>query len=76
MTDLSENEAAAIWVIAGEKSAYGGPNGAMGFGGRLNHTAIYRLRGDGFPDAITRNGTIPIKGSLRRCSDRTRCLRG
>ena len=45
---LEQRELAAIWVIAGEKSAYGGPNGAMGFGGRLNHTAIYRLRGDGF----------------------------
>ena len=45
---LEQRELAAIWVIAGEKSAYGGPSAATGFGGRLNHTAIYRLGGDGF----------------------------
>ena len=42
---LEQRDLAAIWVIAGEKSAYGGPDGAMGFGGRLNHTAIYPPRG-------------------------------
>ena len=45
---LDQRDFAPIWVIAGEKSAYGGPSAAMGFGGRLNHTAIYRLEGDGF----------------------------
>ena len=45
---LEQRDLAAIWVIAGEKSAYGGPSAGMGFGGRLNHTAIYRLAGDGF----------------------------
>ena len=45
---LEQRDLAVIWVIAGEKSAYGGPSAAMGFGGRLNHTAIYRLGGDGF----------------------------
>ena len=45
---LEERDLAAIWVIAGEKSAYGGPSAGRGFGGRLKHTAIYRLEDDGF----------------------------
>ena len=45
---LEQRDLVPIWVVAGEKSAYGGPNTAMGFGGRLNHTAIYRLEGDSF----------------------------
>ena len=45
---LEQRDLAAIWVIAGEKSAYGGPSAGRGFGGRLNHTAIYRLKDDGF----------------------------
>ena len=45
---LDRKDLSAIWVIAGEKSAYGGGEMASGFGGRLRHTAIYRLDGDVF----------------------------
>ena len=45
---LDRQDLSAIWVIAGEKSAYGGSDLGSGFGGRLRHTAIYRLDGDGF----------------------------
>lgn len=34
----------AIWVIAGEKSVYGGADPAMGWGGTLAHTFVYRIR--------------------------------
>ena len=44
---LDRQDLSAIWVIAGEKSAYGGKL-ESGFGGRLRHTAIYCLDGDGF----------------------------
>ena len=40
---LDQLDLAAIWVIAGQKGAYGGRGAAMGFGGCLNHTALYRL---------------------------------
>ena len=45
---LDRQNLSAIWVIAGEKSAYDGRLGGMGFGGRLLHTTIYHLDGDGF----------------------------
>ena len=61
---LEQRELAAIWVIAGEKSAYGGPNGAMGFGGRLTHTAIYRLRGDGFSRSYHQESNDPAQEQL------------
>ena len=38
----------AVWVVAGEKSVYGGADPGLGFGGRLLHTAIYTLGSDGF----------------------------
>lgn len=45
---LEREGLAAVWVIAGEKNAYGGSDPGMGFGGRLLHTAIYTLGSDGF----------------------------
>ena len=65
---LEQREFAAIWVIAGEKSAYGGPNGAMGFGGRLTHTAIYRLRGDGFSRSYHQESNDPAQEQLETIS--------
>jgi hypothetical protein len=38
---LGRRRLSPIWVIAGEKSIYGGHEGGTGFGGRLRHTAIY-----------------------------------
>lgn len=43
---LEREDLSAIWVIAGEKGAYGGSD--HGFGGRMLHTAIYQLDGEGF----------------------------
>jgi hypothetical protein len=37
-----------VWVIAGEKSAYGGRHAGDGFGGRLLHTGVYSLSQGGF----------------------------
>lgn len=45
---LDRQDLSAIWVIAGEKNAYGGSEITYGFGGRLRHTAIYCLDGDRF----------------------------
>jgi hypothetical protein len=45
---LGREGLAAVWVIAGEKNAYGGSDPGMVFGGRLLHTAIYSLDADGF----------------------------
>ena len=61
---LEQRELAAIWVIAGEKSAYGGPSAAMGFGGRLNHTAIYRLGDDGFSQCYHEEWNEPDQEQL------------
>ena len=61
---LEQRGLAAIWVIAGEKSAYGGSNGAMGFGGRRIHTAIYRLTGDGFSRCYHEEWNDPDKEQL------------
>ena len=38
----------AIWVIAGEKNAYGESDRPAGFVGHLRHTGIYCLDGDDF----------------------------
>lgn len=40
---LKREGLSAIWVIAGEKGAYGGRDARHGFGGRMLHTGIYRL---------------------------------
>lgn len=40
---LKRDGLSAIWVIAGEKSAYGGRDPRQGFGGSVLHTGIYRL---------------------------------
>lgn len=37
----------AIWVIAGEKSAYGGSSNHGGWGGSLAHTYLYRMKKGG-----------------------------
>ena len=61
---LEQRDLAAIWVIAGEKSAYGGPDGAMGFGGRLNHSAVYRIGDDGFSRCYHQEWNAPDQEQL------------
>lgn len=38
---LEERGLAALWIIAGEKGAYGGPDPGRGFGGRYEHTTLF-----------------------------------
>ena len=45
---LKQQGLAAVWVIAGEKGAYGGTSGIPAFGGRLLHTAVHYHSGSGF----------------------------
>lgn len=42
---LQREKLAAVWIIAGEKSVYGGRDIGGGFGGRLTHTTIYWFDG-------------------------------
>jgi hypothetical protein len=44
---LEENELEAVWVIAGEKSVFGGRALHQGWGGNMIHTSIYRLKKNG-----------------------------
>ena len=56
----------AIWIVAGEKNAYGGSEVGSGFGGRLRHTAIYRLDGDGFARSLYRDRLHPTSYQLEK----------
>jgi len=61
---LEREELSAAWIIAGEKSAYGGRDPGMGFGGRMLHTAIYRLSSDGFERHFHSDLELPSKDQL------------
>ena len=63
---LGKQGLSAIWVIAGEKSAYGGGQMGSGFGGRLRHTAIYRLDGDDFTRCLYTEPIHPTAGQLQK----------
>ena len=61
---LGREDLSAIWVVAGEKSAYGGRDAGLGFGGRQLHTAIYQLDGDGFTRHFHKDWAHPSKRQL------------
>lgn len=61
---LDREDLSAIWVIAGEKNAYGGRDAGTGFGGRLEHTAIYQLSSDGFSRQFHKNWAQPSESQL------------
>ena len=61
---LEREELSAAWIIGGEKSAYGGRDPGMGFGGRMLHTAIYRLSSDGFERHFHSDLELPSKDQL------------
>ena len=61
---LDQLDLAAIWVIAGQKGVYGGRGAPMGFGGCLNHTALYRLEGDGFSRSFYKKWDLPHRDQL------------
>ena len=62
---LEREGLSAIWIIAGEKSVYGGRDPGMGFGGRVLHTAIYRLKGGTFISQFHSQREAPTKEQLR-----------
>ena len=62
---LDRQDLSAIWVIAGEKSAYGGRDLGSGFGGRLRHTAIYHLDGDDFTRILHTDRIRPTADQLK-----------
>jgi len=48
-SEMLEREGlAAIWVISGEKSVYGGRRSMHGFGGRVTHTGVFAWDGLSF----------------------------
>ena len=61
---LDQKDLSAIWVIGGEKNAYGGRYSSSGFGGRLLHTAIYHLDGDGFTRHLYTDQVLPSESNL------------
>ncbi len=61
---LDQQHLSAIWVIAGEKNALGGSDAGRGFGGRLLHTAIYHLDGDGFARHLHTGRVYPTLSQL------------
>ena len=63
---LDELDLSAIWVIAGEKNAYGGRDAGLGFGGSLRHTAIYRLEGDNFTRILHTDWIHPTVDQLKK----------
>ena len=63
---LDRQDLSAIWVIAGEKNAYGGSGGIPGFGGCLRHTAIYHLDGDGFARDLHTDWHRPTLSQLEK----------
>ncbi len=62
---LSRENLAAVWVIAGEKGAYGGRRHENGFGGRVLHTGIYQLDGEGFLQIFHKDWEHPSDDQLK-----------
>ncbi len=62
---LDREKLSAIWVIAGEKTAFGGSDYQLSFGGRLLHTAIYHVEGDGFARHFHTDWEHPSKDQLK-----------
>lgn len=61
---LDREGLSAIWVIAGEKNVYGGPDAGLGFGGSFRHTAIYQVVGDVFSRDEHKDWVQPSKSQL------------
>lgn len=62
---LKREGLSAIWVIAGEKSVYGSPDPGRGFGGRVFHSAVYRLQNDNFVREICWKREDPSQEQLK-----------
>ena len=69
LTTLDEHGLSAIWVIAGEKSVYGGSDPGMGFGGCVKHTAMYFFDGKDFRREYCARREDPSAEQLERFSE-------
>ncbi len=61
---LDREDLSAIWVIAGEKTAFGGSDYQSSFGGRLLYTTIYHVKGDGFAKYFHSDWERPSRDQL------------
>lgn len=61
---LTRENLAAIWIISGEKGVFGGRDPHRGYGGRVCHTAIYRLNANGFNREIHKEREYPTEEQL------------
>ena len=59
----------AIWIIAGEKSAYGGRGHHSGWGGSRAHTYLYRMKNGGFVVDKFLSTDLPTKSQLEEFSE-------
>lgn len=66
LTTLGRYDLAAVWVIAGEKSIYGGSEPAAGFGGSLRHTAVYTFNGGRLSRQFCTDRKLPSDEQLER----------
>ncbi len=62
---LDRLKLAAIWVIAGEKSAYSARSSSMDFGGRVGHTTILYLQNGKFSSTIHKEWFMPSQNQLK-----------
>ena len=70
LATLDEHSLTAIWVIAGEKSIYGGRDPGMGYGGCVKHTAIYFFDGKHLRREYCERREEPSEKQLERFFER------
>lgn len=70
LATLGKHGLSAIWVIAGEKSVYGGSDPGMGYGGCVKHTAIYSFDGNDFSREYCTRREEPSSEQLERFFER------
>lgn len=61
---LDRENLEAIWVIRGEKTAYGGQGHRNTFGGTVEHTGVYRITPDGLSGSVRRRSRAPTAEQL------------
>lgn len=63
---LEHNNLSAVWVIAGEKRAFGGTHPAAGYGGSLRHTAFYWFDTANLVREYCTDRQLPSEAQLKR----------
>jgi hypothetical protein len=61
---LRRENLSAVWIISGEKGVFGGRDPHRGYGGRICHTAIYRMDANGFSREFHSEREYPIEEQL------------